>query len=45
MKYVKKYDEDEAFESPPVWGAWVEIIHQVFQRFGDLVAPRVGGVG
>ena len=32
--------------SPPVWGAWVEIISETaLPPLYDPVAPRVGGVG
>ena len=31
--------------SPPVWGAWVEIVHVHVADAKKVVAPRVGGVG
>ena len=44
MKYQQTERRDFGYESPPSWGAWIEIIRHVIIHNVNRVAPLVGGV-
>ena len=45
MKYFQQLPNKLLPKSPPVWGAWVEMVLAVAATAATVVAPRVGGVG
>ena len=44
LKYRQKSDSCVGQQSPPAWGAWIEIVPERHTDHGVAVAPRMGGV-